>query len=126
MQIEGNSRTPVIDNIAPDVGNVKPARVEYGPDIERYARQYGVDPDMVAAIMQKESGGAPNPIVTTEAGDLNRTYRESTPELNGRAATVLDLQQRNHVESICRALREECFGSIYDEKSRDADEDDDE
>lgn len=123
MQIEGINRSPFFDNIAPDFGSVKPAMGEYGHEIERYARQYGVDAEMVKAIMQKESGGSPNPITTKETAEFAQLNRETAAELKGRALTAKEVEhQLATIENICRALSEENFGSIYDERACDADD----
>lgn len=125
MQIEDINRSPFFDNIAPDIGSARPSMGEYGPEIERYARQYGVDAEMVKAILQKESGGSPNPITTKETAEFAQLNRETAAELNGRALTAKEMEyQLATIENICRALSEENFGSIYDERACDDEADD--
>lgn len=106
MQIENLGRVPYIDHAMPDAAAARPLKGEFGAEIERYARQYGLDPAMVETIMQKESGGGPNPITTMAAADLTRLKPETAAELAGRAFSVRDLQDNAElfIELFCKHL----------------------
>jgi soluble lytic murein transglycosylase-like protein len=122
MEIDNVNRSPFFDQTAPDVASVKPVIGEYGNEIARYARQYGLDPEMVKAMMQKESNGAPNPITSREAADLGPLTPQTAAELMGRfiAADELKNDISLQIELVCRylaRLRQTQDGSIHDLQS---------
>lgn len=122
MQIENLNRSPYFDQAVPDVGAIKPVTGEYGNEITRYARQYGVDPELVKAIMQKESNGAPNPLTLQETADLTQMTPETAAELAGRFVSAEELKNSVslQIELACRYLarsRKAQDGSVQDMQS---------
>lgn len=106
MQIESLSVSSYFDQAVPYVGTVKPVIGEYGPEVARYASQYGVDADMVKVLIQEASGGAPNPITTAATADLLQLKPESTAELEGRALSIESFKRNAelYIELVCEHL----------------------
>lgn len=103
MPIDDINRSPFSDNIAPDGGDAASSLAAFDADIERYARRYAVDPELVKAIMRNSSAATPDLAATAQDLDLYLTW----------------------IENVCRSLREESCGTIYDELDEDDGEDED-
>lgn len=68
-----------------------PANGKYDPLIEKYAKEYGVDPDVIKAIMAKESQGNPRLVSPAGAAGLMQVKPETASELLGRRVTQEEL-----------------------------------
>jgi soluble lytic murein transglycosylase len=56
---------------------VGPGSAPYRPIIDRWAREYGVDPDMVAAVLECESSGRPRAVSRSGARGLMQLMPET-------------------------------------------------
>jgi soluble lytic murein transglycosylase-like protein len=62
-----------------------PASIQqWAPIIERWAGQYAMDPDLIAAVMQMESGGNPNAVSRSGACGLLQVMARDTTAAYGR------------------------------------------
>jgi hypothetical protein len=69
-----------------------PANGKYDALIEKYAEQYGVDPNVIKAIMAKESQGNPEAVSWAGAVGLMQVKPETASELLGRTVTADELK----------------------------------
>lgn len=83
---------------------VGPAGGIYDPDIERYAKEYGLDPNIVKCQIAKESQGNPNAESPVGAVGVGQIKPETASELAGRPVSAEELKRdtRLNIELTCR------------------------
>lgn len=69
-----------------------PANGKYDPIIEKYAKQYGVDPAVIKAIIAQESQGDSHAVSPAGAVGLMQVKPETASELLGRHVTAEELK----------------------------------
>jgi soluble lytic murein transglycosylase-like protein len=86
-----SSFSPTSEAVSQTLGTAVPASVrQWQPYIVKYGQQYGVDPNLIAAVMMSESGGNPNATSSVGAVGLMQVMGGSyDPETNVRQGAQL-------------------------------------
>lgn len=85
---------------------VGPANGKYDGTIEKYAGQYGLDPNMVKCLIAKESQGNPNAESWAGACGLGQIKPSTASELAGRPVSADELKNNPelNIELTCKYL----------------------